>query len=99
MPAWLIIRARVHDREAFVAGYAPATAALVTKFGGVYLVRSPRPEVLEGTDHGGSLVVSQWPDRAAALAFWNSAEYAEVKRLRDGLADVEVLLVEEPPAA
>lgn len=99
MPAYLIIRARVHDRAAFAAGYAPAAAALVERFGGVYLARAPQPEVLEGEDAGGSVVVSQWPDRAAALAFWNSPEYAEAKRLRDGLADVQVLLVESPPGA
>ena len=99
MPAFLIIRAQVHDRAAFAAGYAPAAAALVARFGGSYLVRAPRPEALEGDDAGGSVVVSQWPDRAAALAFWHSAEYAEVRRLRAGLADVQVLLVESAPAA
>jgi uncharacterized protein (DUF1330 family) len=39
-------------------------------------------------------VISEWPDKDAALAFWNSAEYAEVKKLRDGIADCQVLLVE-----
>ena len=97
MTAYLIIRARVHDKAAFAAGYAPAAAALVERFGGRYVVRTPQPEVLEGADAGGSVVVSQWPDRAAALAFWNSPEYAEAKRLRAGLADVEVMLVESVP--
>ena len=32
-------------------------------------------------------------DRAAALAFWNSPEYAEAKKLREGLADCSILLV------
>lgn len=31
---------------------------------------------------------------AAALAFWNSPEYAEARQLRDGIADCQVLLIE-----
>jgi uncharacterized protein (DUF1330 family) len=40
------------------------------------------------------VVISEWPDRAAALAFWNSPEYAAIRVLRDGIADCNILLVE-----
>jgi uncharacterized protein (DUF1330 family) len=94
MAAWLVVTARVHDRERFMAGYAPAAARLVAQFGGSYVIRAPGGQYLEGDGPDGtSVVVSAWPDRAAALAFWHSAEYAEVRKLREGLADVEVLLV------
>jgi uncharacterized protein (DUF1330 family) len=99
MPAYMIIAAKITDRAAFVDGYGKAAAALVTKFGGEYVLRAPGADLLEGSfgaiDFGGaSVVISQWPDKAAARAFWNSAEYTEVKKLRDGLADCQVLLVE-----
>ena len=42
------------------------------------------------------MVISEWPDRAAAQAFWNSPEYAEAKKLRDGIAACQVLLIEGP---
>ena len=42
------------------------------------------------------MVISEWPDKAAAKAFWNSPEYAEVKKLREGIADCQVLLIEAP---
>ena len=32
-------------------------------------------------------------DKDAARAFWNSPEYAEVKTLREGIADCQVLLI------
>ena len=32
----------------------------------------------------------------AAKACWNSPEYSEVKKLREGLADVQVILVDGP---
>ena len=97
MTAWLIVTAHVHDRAGFMAGYAPAASALVEKFGGEYLIRAPAAQQLEGKGGAGaSIVVSQWPDKAAALAFWNSPEYADAKRLREGMADVSVLLIEAP---
>jgi uncharacterized protein (DUF1330 family) len=96
MTAWMIITARIHDREAFITGYGPAAAKLVAQFGGRYVVRAPGATLLEGEGmDGASVVVSEWPNRAAAEAFWNSPQYAEVRKLRDGLADVQVMLVGE----
>ncbi len=98
MPAFLVITAKIHDRDAFMARYAPAAAALVSAMGGRYVLRAAGASALESTHgsgmDGASVVVSQWPDRAAALAFWNSADYQAIKSVRAGLADVEVLLVE-----
>ena len=52
-------------------------------------------QLLEGDfGDGASMVISEWPDRAAALAFWNSPEYAEAKTLRKGVAECQVLLIE-----
>jgi uncharacterized protein (DUF1330 family) len=97
MPAYMIVTAKVHDREAFIAGYGAAAAALIPQFGGEYLLRGPGAECLEGSfGEGASMVISKWPDCAAAHAFWNSAEYAEAKKLREGLADVQVLLIDGP---
>lgn len=94
MPAWFVVTARVHDREAFMQGYGPLAAKLTEQFGGRYVIRAPGAVQLEGAgEDGGSVVVTEWPDRAAALAFWNSPEYTEAKKLREGIADVSVVLV------
>jgi len=93
----MIIAVKMHDREKFIAGYGKAVPALVDKFGGEYVVVAPGATLLEGTLEGyTSIAVSKWPDRDAAMAFWQSEDYAEVKKLRDGLADAEVLLVDAP---
>jgi uncharacterized protein (DUF1330 family) len=97
MPAYMIITARVHDREKFITGYGAAAAALIPKFGGEYLLRGPGAELLEGSfGEGASMVISKWPSREAARTFWNSPEYAEVRKLREGLAEVQVLLIDGP---
>ncbi len=99
MPAYLVISAQIHDRGRFLAGYAPAAAALTKHYGGEYVLKAPGAEILEGEHPGGSVVISKWPDRAAAEAFWQSPEYAEVRKLRAGIADCQVLLVDDVSAA
>lgn len=96
MPAYMIITAKIHDREKFIADYGNAAAALVTKFGGRYVFRGSGPaELLEGAwGAGAAVLISEWPDLASVHRFWQSAEYAEIKHLREGLADVQVLAVE-----
>ncbi|OBX17829.1 hypothetical protein A9995_14275 [Erythrobacter sp. QSSC1-22B] len=97
MPAYMIVTAKIADREAFIAGYGKQAGALVEQFGGRYVLRGPGVELLEGEfGDGASMVMSEWPDKAAARAFWNSAEYATVKKLREGIADCQVLLIEAP---
>lgn len=100
MAAYMVVIATVHDREAFMGGYAVRAGELVERFGGRYFLRAPGAEVLEGTvPAGSSVVISEWPDKASALRFWESPEYAEVKRLREGICDAQVLILEaaRPP--
>lgn len=97
MPAYMMISVKMKDREKFVAGYGQAVPPLVAKYGGEYIVVAPGATLLEGTLEGyTSIAISKWPDKEAALKFWNSDDYAEAKKLREGLADAEVLLVEAP---
>jgi len=93
----MIIACKIHEREKFIAGYGKAVAELVGKYDAEYIVLAPGAELLEGTLEGfSSLAVSKWPSMQAAKDFWYSEEYTEVKKLREGLADCEVLLVEAP---
>ena len=97
MTAYMIVIAKVADRDAFIHGYGAAAGRLVAQFGGKYVLRGPGAELLEGEfGDGASVVISEWPDKDAARAFWHSPEYAEVKKLRLGLADVQVLVIEAP---
>ncbi|QFU75538.1 DUF1330 domain-containing protein [Halioglobus maricola] len=97
MAAYMIILAQVHDREKFISGYAAEAAKLVDKAGGKYVLRAPGAVCLEGSvGNGRSVVISQWPDVATAQAFWDSPEYQEVAKLREGICDVEVVVVEAP---
>ena len=101
MNAYLIVSAVISDRDAFMrSGYPAASAELVARFGGRYVMRVPGAELLEGQfGQGASIVISEWPDLESARRFWTSPEYAEAKQLREGLAECQVLLVEAPQIA
>ena len=101
MPAYMIVTANILDREKFIAGYGAAAGDLVDKFGGKYVLLGAGAELLEGelaeTEFdAASMVISEWPDKDAAKKFWNSPEYAEVKKLRKDIAECQVLLIESP---
>ncbi|MEM1380659.1 MAG: DUF1330 domain-containing protein [Pseudomonadota bacterium] len=97
MAAYMIVFAEVHDRARFFSDYAGPTAALLSKMGGEYVVRAPGVSALEGPLFDGqSAVISRWPSKEAALAFWNSPEYEALKLARQTLATAHVMLVEDP---
>jgi len=98
MPAYMVIEAEISTteplREQFKK-YAAAAAKLVVEFGGEYIVRGAPPHSLEGDwQLETKLVISKWVSKDEALAFWNSPEYAMVKKLRLGTANVRVTLFE-----
>lgn len=94
MSAYLIVDAKITDPVKFMA-YVGATSALVEKFGGKYLVQGGgEMECLEGTPFVGKAVISEWSDRAAALAFWHSPQYTEARKLRVGNCVASVTLVD-----
>ncbi len=92
MSAFMIIQANITDPERF-AEYAKRAPTLIDKYGGRY--RSIRGEVeqLEGNPDNRKIVVSEWPSMKKAREFWHSAEYADLKALRQGAAEVDVYLV------
>ena len=57
----------------------------------------PGPNFLEGDfGDGASMVISEWPDKETVHRFWNSPEYREAVKLREDIADCQVLLIEAP---
>jgi uncharacterized protein (DUF1330 family) len=93
MGAFMIIQADITDPERFM-DYAKRAPALIEQFGGRYRVMRGECVQLEGADDNRKIVVSEWPSMDAAQRFWNSPEYEELKRLREGAANVHVYLAE-----
>ena len=102
MPAaYLIVESKVTDPEAFKR-YMAAAPEVVKAFGGEYLVRGGRSEVLEGDWQPPRLTVLRYPSFEAARAMYDSPGYVAARALRHGTtACFNMVLVEgvdAPPA-
>lgn len=73
--------------------YGAAIDAPLGQFAGRFLVRGGAQEVPEGQARSRTVVI-EFPSYDAAHACYHSPEYQAVKKLRDGNADVDLVVVE-----
>ncbi len=82
MPAgYMIAQLDVTDAGAY-RDYVAAVTPIVERFGGEYLVRGGTAETVEGEAPGARTVVIRFPSYEAAKAWYESADYAETRKLR-----------------
>ena len=93
MTAYLIVQIKLIRPDQKWSDYRDAVGPLVERFGGRYLVRGATVEVLEGSHDGRRLVIFEFSSMEDTLSFWNSPEYAELKKLREGVAKLDVWAV------
>ena len=93
MTAYLVVQAELTDSVRF-RRYSEKVPQLVADFGGEYIVLGGKSEVLEGELDGVKLVIHRWPNMEAAKLFWNSPQYRDVKKLREGTGQFKVMLLE-----
>lgn len=97
-PVRMLVFGQIRDRKAF-GNYLGALreSGLYQKFDGYYEAFTPALEVFEGTPpEGRGVVIVHFPCLDAARRFWRSDEYAEIRKLREGIADFEVLVLPVP---
>jgi uncharacterized protein (DUF1330 family) len=93
MPAYLIVETDIHDHEQYDK-YRARTPDVVAAAGGRFVVRGGETAVLEGDWHPSRLVMLEFEDLEAVKRFYDSPEYQEIKKLRDGAADLNMVAVE-----
>lgn len=83
MPAYLIADETIEDPETFEQ-YRRAVLPLINKFGGRFLSRSGKLEVLEGGGNWrpGRMVIIEFPSMSALKEWYVCAEYAPVREIR-----------------
>ena len=82
----------VRDTDALVE-YRRRNTDAVANHGGRFVVRGGETSVLEGDWDPLRLVVIEFPDTAAARAWWESEEYAPLKAIRRDASDTNIVLV------
>jgi uncharacterized protein (DUF1330 family) len=93
LPAYVIYQADVTD-EARYEEYKAEAGKSVAAAGGKYLVRGGDGGPLEGELPATRTVVLEFPTRAAALAWYESPEYTEIRKLRAGIAKATLYVVD-----
>lgn len=93
MSAYVIVETDIHDPEQYER-YKEASPGAVAASGGRFVVRGGEMAVLEGDWQPKRLVVLEFEDLDAAKRFYESPTYKEVKRLREGAADLNMVAVQ-----
>ncbi|MEY4711963.1 MAG: hypothetical protein RIS88_1413 [Pseudomonadota bacterium] len=93
MPAYVINDMVVTDPVLF-EDYKKLSPPTVAQYGGRFLARGGRIELLEGEREPKRLVVIEFPDAARARAWLESPEYAPARALRQKASVSNVLVVE-----
>ena len=93
MAAFLIADIHITDPTRY-EDYKRQVAPLIARFGGRYVARGGKHEVLEGDWEPHRLVVLEFPDMASLKAWYDSPEYAPIKRIRDNAAKGRLIALE-----
>lgn len=93
MPSYVIANVTVKDPVRY-EDYRRLVTPTLAKFGGRFIARGGRIEVLEGDWHPGRLVILEFPSVDAAREWWNSPEYTEAKLIRQATSEGTLLILE-----
>ena len=93
MPAYIIAEVEVTNPVGYEA-YRPLAGASIAQYGGKFIVRGGKAELVEGTKEPARIVVIEFADTAAAKRWYNSPEYQEALKIRLANSTGRVLLVE-----
>jgi uncharacterized protein (DUF1330 family) len=93
MAAYMMIRIEVDDPSR-LKDYQAAAPAIVEKYHGRFIVRGGATVTLEGPPESRRMVVIEFPELSDAEAFYHSPEYAEARKLREGVGVFECVAVD-----
>ena len=94
--AYMIVQGRDYD-SADLGQYAASLPPIYKKYGGRYVAFSTDYDVAEGSYDAKAIIISSWPDAATARKFWDSPEYRDAVKLREGIGEFDVVIVPALP--
>jgi uncharacterized protein (DUF1330 family) len=93
MAAYVIADFEILDGEG-MREYAERVGATIAQYGGTYLVRDGRGEIIEeGEWHPHRLVILQFESLEQAKRWYQSAEYTAIKAIRHRTARTQLIMV------
>ena len=93
MAAYVIYQGEVLDEKRYEE-YKTKAAASIVAAGARYLVRGGVVEVFEGEAPAGRTVVLEFPTMQAAIDWYRSDEYTDIRKIREGAARARMYVVD-----
>jgi uncharacterized protein (DUF1330 family) len=93
MAAYVIVEIEIVDPIGY-EDYKKDAAATVHRYGGKYIARGGKTEVLEGDWQPKRIVILQFPTMARAKEWLNCEEYREPRKKRHATAKTNMIVVE-----
>jgi len=93
MSAYIIVEVEVKDPVKY-EDYKKLTPASIYAYGGRFIVRGGKAELIEGKLEPKRIVVLEFENSERAKAWWNSPEYSDAKKLRHATAESRMILIE-----
>ena len=93
MSAYIIAEIDVHNPEAY-EDYKKLVPASIEKYGGRYLARGGKTEVLEGNWNPKRIVILEFESVERAREWLDCPEYCEAKKIRHRAAISNLIVVE-----
>ena len=94
MAAYFIVDIDIKDMEG-MREYREAVPRTIQKYGGRYLVRAGRRELVEGNWQPKRAVVVEFPSFEQAKRWYESEDYRGLKAQRQAASNSNMILVEE----
>ena len=89
MPAYFIVQSTIKDESQYEK-YVQTVLPFIASFGGKLVAKLAKVEVLEGEHDERPVVMYEFPNMEAIKAFWNSPDYVPIKKLREGIATLNI---------
>jgi len=93
MSVYFVVEVEVTDPAAYDR-YRPLAADTIAKFGGRYVVRGGKTDLLEGDAEPKRIVILEFASAAAFHRWYDSAEYQEALKIRLAASRSRAFLVE-----
>ena len=93
MPAYVVVNVRVKDPVRY-ENYKRMAPDSIAQYGGRYIARAGKVEVMEGDWIPERLVLLEFPSVERAREWWSSSEYADAKALRNATSHSQLVITE-----
>jgi uncharacterized protein (DUF1330 family) len=93
MSAYIIVQINITNKELY-KGYLEQVTPIAKKYGGEYIVRGGKYKVILGEWDFERTVIIKFPTYGTAMEWYNSKDYAPVKKIREDNSKGNIIIIE-----